>query len=294
LQAYVRAGGHLVTTAQALQQEASPFAIFSPRTTAVELVPTVDAARRTADLTLAGIRTGETWSGDLTVAPTGLGLPDGTYHLVNLATGQDIPAASGTAGLTVPLQVPPATLQVWALEPGAGPTVTLPSATGAAGGAASFVAGRQGGQVIPLNITPAGGAPSGDGNVTQVQQAGKAALATWTLQQLHTAGAYLYLQVDPAAALYRASSMELTVTYLATPGQGFQVQYDGTAGPYEQGPTVRGDGSGRWVTATVRLPGTALAEAENGGADLRLFVLNGGAPLYVHAIEIRAAGQGGP
>ncbi len=291
IQAYVHAGGHLVSNPLALQQYVSPFASFQPTTTEVEVVPTVDVARRTAWMTVAGIDPSFSWSGDLTVQPAGLGLPAGTYHLVNLGTGKSIPAAPGKQGLTVPLQVASGSLQVWELEPGAGPTLSVKSSGASATGApASFVAGQTGGGVVPLNITAAGGQPTGDGNVTVVQQAGQAAIATWTLQQLNTPGAYLYLQVNPSSAVYKATSLDVTVTYLATPGQGFQVQYDGTGGAYENGPSVLSDGSGQWVTSTVQINGTALAEAENGGADLRLAVHDGNAPLYVHSVTISAVG----
>jgi hypothetical protein len=290
IQAYLHGGGHLVTSVQAFQRYVSPFATFQPTTTEVEMVPTVDAARRTAYMTITGVNPNFSWSGDLTVSPAGLGLPAGSYHLVNLATGKSIPAATGTQGLTVPLQVASGAFEVWELVPGAGPTLSLHSQASATGAEASYVAGQPGGQVVPLNITPAGGQPTGDGNLTLGQQAGKAALATWTLKQLHTPGAYLYLQVNPSSAVYKATTMDVTVTYLATPGQGFQVQYDGTGGPYETGPSVLSNGSGQWVTATVQLAGTALSQGENGGADLRLAVHNGNQPLYVHAITIKAVG----
>jgi hypothetical protein len=86
--------------------------------------------------------------------------------------------------------------------------------------------------------------------------------------------------------VHAAKSLTVSVEYLATPGQGFVVQYDGTQGAYEQGPTVRSNGSGRWETAVLHLNLAALDEAENGGADLRLGVSNVNAPLYVHSITI--------
>lgn len=290
IQAYVHNGGHLVSSMQGFQKYVSPFAIFQPTTTEVEMVPTVDVARRTAYMTVAGINPNFSWSGDVTVNPAGLGLPTGTYHLVNLSTGKSIPAATGQQGLTVPLQVASGAFEVWALMPGAGPTLSLHAQSSTAATEASYVVGQQGGQVVPLNITPAGGQPTGDGNVTLVQQAGKAAISTWTTQQLNTPGAYLYLQVNPSNPIYRATTMDVTVSYLATPGQGFQVQYNGTGGAYANGPSVVSNGSGQWVTATVQLNGTALSEGENGGADMRLFVRNGSQPLYVHAITIKAVG----
>jgi hypothetical protein len=289
IEAYVRGGGHLVANTLAFQQYVPPFATFQPTTTEVELVPTVDGAQRTAWMTIAGISPNFSWSGNLTVDPTGLGLPAGSYHLVDLATGKSIPAEVAKGDLTVPLQVASGAFKVWKLEPGSGPTRAAQPQSSAVGAQVAYVAGQSGGGVVPLNITPAGGQPTGDGNVTLVQKAGESALETWTLQQLHTPGAYLYLQVNPSSAVYHATALDVTVTYLATPGQGFQVQYDGSGNAYATGPTVLSAGSGQWATSTVRLAGVALSEQENGGADLRLAVQDGNQPLYVHAVSIRAA-----
>lgn len=222
--------------------------------------------------------------------PAGLGLPAGTYHLVDVATGKAMPATAGQNGVTVPVDVPPGFFQVWRLEPGAGPAEPPATSAASVSSPVGFTAGGPAQGLRVLNETAAGGPPTGDGNVSAARMAGQAAVARWTLHQLGTPGAYIYLQVDPASPVRAASRLELSVTYLATPGQGFQVQYDGTQGAYENGPTVTGPGTGRWVTAQVQLDGVHLDQGENGGADLRLAVQDGGTPLYVHAVTLRPAG----
>jgi hypothetical protein len=88
----------------------------------VAVVPTVDANKRTAWMTVSGISPTTSWNGQLTIHPAGLGLPAGTYHLVNAATGATIQAVPGGNGLTVSLDVTPGFLQIWSLQPGAAPS----------------------------------------------------------------------------------------------------------------------------------------------------------------------------
>jgi hypothetical protein len=110
-----------------LQPYAPAFATLSPVTTAVEVVPTVDGSAHTAWMTVAGVNPTSSWTGSLTLNLAGLGLPQGTYHLVNVGTGKSIPATAGPQGVTVSLSIPPGFLQVWRLEPGAGPAAPAPS-----------------------------------------------------------------------------------------------------------------------------------------------------------------------
>ncbi len=118
---YIGQGGHVVTSPVELQPYAPAFATLSPVTTDVEVVPTVDGSARTAWMTVAGVNPTSSWSGSLTLNLAGLGLPQGTDHLVNVGTGKSIPATTGPQGVTVSLSIPPGFLQVWRLEPGAGP-----------------------------------------------------------------------------------------------------------------------------------------------------------------------------
>jgi hypothetical protein len=76
------------------------------------------------------------------------------------------------------------------------------------------------------------------------------------------------------SAVEAASNVTVQVTYWATAGQGFVVQYDTPSNAYQNGPTVTSPGTGTWTTATVQLTGAQFEEAQNGGADLRLNVTN--------------------
>ncbi len=120
--AYARQGGHVVHTAAQLARYAPAYASLSPGTASrVEIVPTVDRSRRTAWLTVAGTNPTFAYQGRLTIHLAGLGLPAGTYHLVDVATGRAIPAQATRSGVTLPLGVQPGAFHLWRLEPGAGP-----------------------------------------------------------------------------------------------------------------------------------------------------------------------------
>ena len=118
---------------------------------------------------------------------------------------------------------------------------------------------------------------------------GQPAISTETLAQLGTGGAFVYLQLDPSSAVHAAARVRLAVTYLATPGQGFQVQYDGARGAYENGPAVVRPGRGAWTPAEVTLGDARFAEAQNWSADLRLAVRDGTRPLLVRRVQITAS-----
>ncbi len=290
MKAYAQHGGHVLTDPGQLAQYAQPYASFAPTTSLVEVVPAVDSAQHTAWLTVTGVNPSWSYQGNLTLNLAGLGLPAGTYHLVDGSTGKDIPTTATRSGLTLPLQVAPGDMQLWELVPGAGPALSAAatSSSSARARSVSYTPGGPSGGLQVLNITPAGQPATGDGNASLEQVDGSKAVATWTVRQLGTPGAYLYLQLNPASPVYSAQSLQVTVTYLATAGQGFQVQYDGTAGPYSNGPSVQSPGTGQWVTTQVELAGVHLDEGENGQADLRLAVRDGSQPLVVRAITISA------
>jgi hypothetical protein len=67
------------------------------------------------------------------------------------------------------------------------------------------------------------------------------------------------------------------------------VQYNGTGSSYQAGPAVSGPGTGQWVTAQLKLPGTQFREAENGGADLRLAASDSSQPLILRQVSLTAA-----
>lgn len=119
IMAYAAHGGHVVSSPTGLLQYAHPYANLAPSTQDVEVVPTVDASEHTAWMTVAGVNPSQAWTGQLTLNFAGLGLPAGSYRLVNLATGKTIAATVTAQGLTVSLAVPPGFFEVWHLVPAA-------------------------------------------------------------------------------------------------------------------------------------------------------------------------------
>ena len=119
-----------------------------------------------------------------------------------------------------------------------------------------------------------------------VSQDGTQAVQTWTTAQSGAGDANVYLQVDPSSAVAAASDLTVTVTYWASAGQGFRVQYDAPGNPYQNGPAMPGVGSGTWATATVNITGAQLSGEQNLGADLRLAVTDPAAPLIVQSVAI--------
>ena len=104
-----------------LADDAVPYARLRPLTASrVEIVPTVDAARRTAWLTVAGTNPALAYRGRLTIDLAGLGLPAGTYHLVDVASRRVLPATASRTGLTLALRLARGAFHVWRLVPGAG------------------------------------------------------------------------------------------------------------------------------------------------------------------------------
>jgi hypothetical protein len=84
------------------------------------------------------------------------------------------------------------------------------------------------------------------------------------------------------------------VTYWATPGQGYRVQYDAPGDAYRNGPAVTSPGTDDWMTSTVQITGAQLTEAENGGADLRLAVSDSSQPLIVRSVTISTTAPSSP
>jgi hypothetical protein len=117
-------------------------------------------------------------------------------------------------------------------------------------------------------------------------------METWTSSQSGAGDANLYLQNDPVSAVEAASTVTVKVTYWATAGQGFVVQYDSPGNAYLNGPTVTSPGTGTWTTASVQLANVQFAELQNYGADLRLNVTDAAAPLIVQSVTI-SSGSGG-
>lgn len=292
LRAYAAQGGHVVGSAAALEAYASPYASFAPAAAGlVEAVPVAAPASRRAWISIAAVNPTWPYSGTVTILPGGLGLPAGAYHLVEEPGGQQVPYRAVAGGLAVPLDLAPGAFELWELAAGAG-SLPPPAGPSAAPGApaASTVAAVAGQAPAGLAFLGVGAAAAGsDGNLDLVAQGGLQAVATWPTGRSRTPGSFVYLQIDPSSPVDAAAAVRVQVTYLATPGQGFQVQYDGTGGPYEPGPSVASPGTGAWTTATVTLRGARFDEGQNGGADLRLFARDGSQPLVVREVEISAA-----
>ncbi|HEX3965808.1 MAG TPA: carbohydrate-binding protein, partial [Trebonia sp.] len=184
-----------------------------------------------------------------------------------------------------------ATLAQWNVVAGTPPAGTASSTcpvteTGATSVSATAGQAGSGLQFQGIGQTNAGS----DGNLTQITQGGQPAVETWTSSQSGAGDANVYLQLNPMSAVEAAATVTVKVTYWATAGQGFTVQYDTPANAYQNGPTVTSPGTGTWTTATVQLTGAQFQEAENGGADLRLNVTNASTPLIVQNVTMSTSG----
>ncbi|HSZ30409.1 MAG TPA: choice-of-anchor D domain-containing protein, partial [Pseudonocardiaceae bacterium] len=226
-------------------------------------------------------------------SPAGLGLNAGTYHLVNAATGAAMAQTTQSSGLICATSsIGAATLAQWNVVAGAAPAGTPSSScpvteTGATSVTATAGQAGTGLQFLGVGQTNAGS----DGNLTQITQGGQTAEETWTSSQSGAGDANVYLQLNPLSAVEAAANVTVQVTYWATAGQGFTVQYDTPGNAYQNGPTVTSPGTGTWATATVQLTGAQFDEAQNGGADLRLNVTNASTPLIVASITMSVTGS---
>jgi hypothetical protein len=188
-----------------------------------------------------------------------------------------------------------ATLAQWNVVAGTPPSGTASSSCPVTETGATSVTATAGQAGSGLQFLGVGQTSSGsDGNLTQITQGGEQAVETWTTAQSGTGDANVYLQLNPMSAVEAATAVTVQVTYWATAGQGFTVQYDTPSNAYQNGPTVTSPGTGTWTTATVQLTGAQFEEAQNGGADLRLNVTNASAPLIVQSVTMSATGAEGP
>lgn len=288
IQAYAAGQGHVLSAPAQLADYAAPYMSFAPNGGVVEADPTVSPARNHAWISLAEVNPNWAYNGSATVSLAGLGLRDGVYHLADAQTGAPIPARPVTGGLCAPLQMTSGDLTMWEVAPGPPPAGTpVPATCPSAGAGATTVTATAGQPADGLAFLNVGASAAGsDGNLRQVTQGGQDAVATWTSQQSGTPGAYAYLQADPSSAVDTASTVQVSVTYWASPGQGFRIQYDGAGGPYENGPAVSSPGTGQWVTAQIQISDARFAEAENGGADLRFAVSDPSQPLFIHQVSM--------
>ncbi len=135
---YAAQGGHVLRQARQLSRYAPVYLTFTPASGghAVEAVPTVDRAARTAWITFSGWKAGLSYRGVACLHLNGLGLPLGLYHVRNAVTGRPIPARVSSGEIQAPLDIAPGDLQLWEIMPGPRGPATPP---------ASATVGRRGG-----------------------------------------------------------------------------------------------------------------------------------------------------
>jgi hypothetical protein len=297
LKAYAATGGRLLTKDSQLTSYAPAYAqLSSPYT--LQTVPAVAANHRSASITLAEVSDSFGYNGSATFSPKGLTLNPGTYHLVDASTGKVLPQVAEKDGdVCAPVDMASATLAQWNMVPGPAPAgtpapATCPVPSGSGASTVSATATQSSGLAFPglgNNDT------YDDSDLSAVTQDGTQAVQTETTAQSGTNSANVYLQVDPTTAVATAKDLTVTVTYWASAGQGFQVQYDAPGNSYKNGPTVTSTGSGTWATATVHLTGAQLGEKQYGNVigqdiagDLRLAATNPAAPLIVQNVTVSA------
>jgi hypothetical protein len=295
LKAYGAAGGRVLTKDSQLATYAPAYAqLSSPYS--LQTMPAVAANHRSASITLAEISSSFGYNGSATFSPAGLDLLPGTYHLVDAATGKAVPQAAERDGdVCAPVDMTSASLAQWNMVPGSAPAgtpapATCPTPPGSGASTVSATASQSSGLAFPGLGDNAQG---DDSDLKAITQDGTQAVQTSTTAQSGTDSANVYLQADPTSAVAAASDLTVKVTYWASAGQGFQVQYDAPGNAYKGGPTVTSTGSGTWATATVNITGAQLGQQQYGNvigqdlaANLRLAVTNPAAPLIVQSVTI--------
>src|ERR1700723_521623 len=297
LTAYKNGGGTVLTEPEQLTQYTTAYAqIDAPDVGVLQTVPAVAASGTSAAITLGNITSGTTYNAPIAFSPAGLGLKSGSYYLVNAANGAAVAQTQQASGLIcATADISAATLAQWNVVAGTPPSGTASSGcptteTGATSVTATAGQANPGLQFLGVGQTNAGS----DGNLTQITQGGETAEETWTSSQSGAGDANVYLQLNPLSAVEAAATVTVQVTYWATAGQGFTVQYDTPSNAYQNGPTVTSPGTGTWTTATVQLTGAQFNEAQNGGADLRLNVTNASVPLIVRSITMSVTNSSSP
>jgi Carbohydrate binding module (family 6)/Ricin-type beta-trefoil lectin domain/Abnormal spindle-like microcephaly-assoc'd, ASPM-SPD-2-Hydin len=292
LTSYQSGGGRLLTSAQQLAEYATPYANLDS-SGILQTVPTVSSTHTSAQIVLADVNSGVAYDDTVQFNPAGLGLNPGGYYLVNTATGAAVPQTVQSNGsVCATAAVSAATLAEWTMEPGSPPSGTASSGCPANSGvdSASITTNASANAGL-LQFLGVGQSTSGaDGNLNQITQSGSAAMESWTTAQSGSSDADIYLQNDPVSLVEAASTVTVQVTYWATSGQGFIVQYDASGNAYLNGPTVSSPGTNTWTTASVQLTGAQFNELQNYGADLRLDITDPGVALIVESATISISG----
>jgi hypothetical protein len=279
--------GHLLTDQSQLANYAKPYAALTAAHL-VEAVPTVATDRGSAKLMIGEVNQFYNYNGSVTVDPAALNLKAGTYHVTQ--NGTAIPQKAVAQGICVPLQMTGSDLAEWDVVPGPAPANTpVPATCPVTGTGASTVDNTIGQSPNGLQLLLIGATNIGaDGNLSAVTIGGEPAVATWPAQQSQAGCgcSNAYMQLDPGSQVAQSAHVSVTVNYWAAPGQGFQVQYDGAGGAYENGPTVTSPGTNQWVTATVQLTDAQFDELQNESADLRLQATDPTQPLTIHSVSL--------
>jgi hypothetical protein len=142
VRAYAAHGGHVVSDAAGLRAYAPTYVAFDPGAAdVVEAVPVADPAARTAWLLLSGWQTSWRYQGVLSLDLAALGLPSGSYHLVDALTGRPVPSYAAAGRLEAAVDVLPGTFLVWEVAPGPGASLPRPpSPSGLAAGVTPYFA----------------------------------------------------------------------------------------------------------------------------------------------------------
>jgi hypothetical protein len=294
LTAYKNGGGNLLTQAGQIATYAPAYAQLA-NASVLQVVPTVASSKTSAALTLANITSGTAYDNPIAIVPSGLNLNSGTYHLVDAATGNAVPQTLQSNGtICATASVAAASLAEWNVVAGAAPSGTASAACPNSTTGATTVTATPGSTSGGLSFLGIGQTNQGaDGNLTQITQSGTPAVETWTTSQSGSGVANVYLQLDPFSAVATASTVNVQVTYWASAGQGFMVQYDTATNAYQNGPSVTSPGTGTWATATVQLTGAHFDGAQNMGADLRLAVTTPSQPLIVSQVTMSTVSSSG-
>jgi Beta-galactosidase len=287
LRSYADHGGNLLTDQSQLAAYAPAYADLSSAH-ALQTVPVVADDRRSASITLAEVNPYFPYNGSVVFHPKGLNLRSGTYHLRDAVSGAVMPQKQVADGVCAPVSLKSAQLAQWEIVPGKAPAGTpVPQTCPDADSGAVSVSGTAGQPNDGVIFLGLGGTDKGaDGNLRDTTQDGTAAVETWTSAESGAPTSNIYLQLDPSSQPARSADMTLQVTYWASPGQGFRVQYDAPGDAYHGGPTVAGTSSGTWETATVQLTGAQLQEAQNLNADMRLVAADPSQPLIVSKVQL--------
>jgi hypothetical protein len=292
LTSYKSGGGALLTSDEQLTDYLTPYADLDS-SGILQTVPDVSSSRTSAQIALADVNSSLNYDDTVQFNPAGLGLNAGSYYLVNDATGAAVPQSVQSNGdVCATAAINAASLAEWSMEPGSPPSGTASSGCPANSGVGTTsITTNASTNAAPLQFLGVGQTNSGaDGNLNQITQSGAAAMETWTTSQSGSGDANVYLQNDPVSVVEAASTVTVQVTYWATAGQGFIVQYDASGNAYLNGPTVTSPGTGTWTTASVQLTGAQFNELQNYGADLRLNVTDPSVALIVQSVTISVSG----